>query len=159
MNWWMRAGKFATLALKGGKTMFNISLDLIEDKVEFFEADDLQTLEKKLTSKSNIIKHCCFPFTMCRTKCMSWKTGNGFTVRLSTSKQKNNRCPCCFGHLLDTTSKCISNVSIPTLAGSILSKGVTAFSSVFALLSASSLHSSPIQYTLCNERFDPSWKL
>lgn len=31
--------------------MVNISLDLIEDKVEFFEADDLRTLEKKINEQ------------------------------------------------------------------------------------------------------------
>lgn len=73
--------------------MVNISLDLIEDKVEFFEADDLRTLEKKSTSKSSITKRCCFPSIMCRTKCMSWKTGSGFTVPSSTLRQKNDRRP------------------------------------------------------------------
>ncbi|KYD21805.1 hypothetical protein TGS27_0179 [Geobacillus stearothermophilus] len=47
----MEAGKFATLSMKGGKDMVNISLDLIEDKVEFFEADDLRTLEKKINEQ------------------------------------------------------------------------------------------------------------
>jgi hypothetical protein len=44
--------KFATL---GGERRhdadMNISLDLIEDKIEFFEADDLRTLEKKINEQ------------------------------------------------------------------------------------------------------------
>ncbi|MFC0296165.1 YrzA family protein [Geobacillus jurassicus] len=31
--------------------MPNISLDLIEDKIEFFEADDLRALEKKINEQ------------------------------------------------------------------------------------------------------------
>jgi hypothetical protein len=37
--------------VKGGMMDMNISLDLIEDKIEFFEADDLQTLEKKINEQ------------------------------------------------------------------------------------------------------------
>ncbi|MDQ0337372.1 hypothetical protein J2S00_000142 [Caldalkalibacillus uzonensis] len=37
-----------------------LKLERIEDKVEFFEATDIKTLEKKLTSKLRITKHCCW---------------------------------------------------------------------------------------------------
>jgi hypothetical protein len=41
---------------KEEETIMNIEFDLIEDKVEFFEAGDLKTLEKKITAQIDINK-------------------------------------------------------------------------------------------------------
>lgn len=41
--------------LKGGVPL-NFQLDLIEDKVEFFEANDLKTLQKKIETQIEVNK-------------------------------------------------------------------------------------------------------
>lgn len=66
-----------------------ITFDLIQDKVEFFEATDLATLEKKLTTKLNITKRLCLKYIMFPIKCNCSKTGNVFIVRWCILKQKN----------------------------------------------------------------------
>jgi hypothetical protein len=41
---------------KKGEKMMNIEFDLIEDKIEFFEAGDLKSLEKKIAAQVDINK-------------------------------------------------------------------------------------------------------
>lgn len=40
----------------------SFTFEMLEDKVEFFEAGDLASLERKLVNKSIIIKHLCLKF-------------------------------------------------------------------------------------------------
>lgn len=45
--------------MQKGAVFVSFTFEMLEDKVEFFEASDLVSLEKKLMNKSTITKHLC----------------------------------------------------------------------------------------------------
>lgn len=69
---------------------FQLDLNLFEDKIEFFEAESIKNLEEKSSHKSKSIKRSCFKSTPYRTKCMSVKRAEDFTVQSFTLKPKSN---------------------------------------------------------------------
>lgn len=66
-------------------------LDRIEDKIEFFEADRLEALEKKSMIKSKPIKPCCSGWRLFHTKCSLTRTADPIIPPSSILRHKNKR--------------------------------------------------------------------
>lgn len=64
----------------------NFQLDFIEDKVEFYEAHDIQTLEKKVNAQIEVNKAILLKVHSVYIKCMLMKMAGPTTPLLSTIK-------------------------------------------------------------------------